>query len=341
MSFWHNQMSDKSKKILKLLIRIAITSGLLVWVFHRIDRRQFAEALQSARWHYLIAVWIVIVVIYWFESIKMRLILNKQNCIVGTTTVFRASAVAALYSMILPGMLSVGVKWYILKKSTGKGTNVLSSMVYNQFTSIVVMVVFALGALILTNPAAIVTNTKNQQLLPLFCALMLAGIVLFCLLLLNRRTGEKIIRTSGFILRFMPESIRRKALQILEQVTLFQVVGWRFHLLMVLITSVGILVGGVVMYWFAAKAANIFVPLSVFVWLWPIIFVLQRVPISIANLGVREATLTGLLPIYGIESSDALMMSMILFSALVFMAFVGGVFSFGSSMKGVRSDETV
>jgi uncharacterized membrane protein YbhN (UPF0104 family) len=334
-------MSDKSKKILKLLIRITITSGLLVWVFYHIDRRQFAEALKSARWHYLIAVWIVIVVIYWFESIKMRLILNKQNCIVGTTTVFRASAVAALYSMILPGMLSVGIKWYILKKYTGKGTNVLSSMVYNQFTSIVVMVVFALASLILTNPSAIVTSTKNQRLLPFFCALLLVGIVLFCLLLLNRRTGEKIIQTSGFILRFIPESVRRKALLTLEQVTLFQVIGWRFHLLMILITSVGILIGGVVMYWFAAKASNIVVPISVFVWLWPIIFVLQRVPISIANLGVREATLTSLLPIYGIESSDALMMSMILFSALVFMAVVGGIFNFSGLMTGVRSDEAI
>ena len=341
MSFQYNWMSEKSKKILKLLIRVAITSGLLVWVFHRIDRRQFAEALRSARWHYLIAVWIVIVVIYWFESIKMRLILRKQNCIVGTTTVFRASVVAALYSMILPGMLSVGVKWYILKKHTGKGTNVFSSMVYNQFTSIMVMVVFALGALILTNPAAIMTNTKNQQLLPLFCVVLLVGIVLFCLLLLNKRTGEKIIRSSGILLRFIPGSIRRKALLTLEQVTLFQVVGWRFHLLMVLITSVGILVGGVIMYWFAAKAANIVVPLSVFVWLWPIIFVLQRVPISIANLGVREATLTGLLPIYGIESSDAFMMSMILFSALVFMALIGGILSFGGLMTGVQTDEAV
>jgi hypothetical protein len=108
-----------------------------------------------------------------------------------------------------------------------------------------------------------------------------------------------------------------------------------------LITSVGILIGGVVMYWFAAKASNIVVPISVFVWLWPIIFVLQRVPISIANLGVREATLTSLLPIYGIESSDALMMSMILFSALVFMAVVGGIFNFSGLMTGVRSDEAI
>jgi len=321
-------MNKTHKKILNLLIRIAITSGLLVWVFRSIDRQQFSEALKSARWGYLVAVWISVVVIYWFESIKMRLILQKQDCAVSTTTIFGASAVAALYSMILPGMLSVGVKWYILKKSTGKGTNVFSSMVYNQFSSIVVMVAFGLVALILTNPAAIATNTKNRELLPVFCAILLVGMVLFCLLLLSRRMGSKIIKASSYILKPLPESIRQKALQILEQVTLFQVVGWRFHLFMVLITAVGILVGGVVMYWLAAKSANIIIPLSVYVWLWPAIFILQRVPISIANLGVREATLASLLPIYGVSSSDAFMMSMILFSALIFMALIGAVVMF-------------
>lgn len=334
-------MTDKSKKILKLLLRVAITSGLLVWVFRSIGRQQFVEALKSARWQFLIGVWAVIIVIYWFEAIKMRLILHKQDCVVKIGTIFGASVVAALYSMILPGMLSVGVKWYILKKSTGKGTNVFSGMVYNQFSSVVVMVGYGLAALILTNPAAITSSTKSHRMLPVFCGIVLTMVVLFCLLLLNRRTGNMIISVSNIILKPIPESIRRKALQILEQITRFQVVRWRFHLLMVLITSVGILVGGVIMYWFAAKAANVVIPVSVFVWLWPVIFVLQRVPISIANLGVREATLAGLLPIYGVEPSRAIMMSMMLFSALVFMAVIGAVFNFCGFTAGVRSNETV
>jgi uncharacterized membrane protein YbhN (UPF0104 family) len=334
-------MTDRGKRILKLLIRIAVTSALLVWVFRSVGRQQLVEALRSARWQFLIGVWAVIVVIYWFESIKMRLILKKVGCVVKTNTVFGASVVAALYSMILPGMLSVGVKWYILKKSTSKGTNVFSSMVYNQFSSMVVMFVFGLGALILTNPAAIASNTKGHNMLPVFCGVLLVVIVLFCLLLLNRIAGSKIINAIGIILKPIPEGLRLKALRILEQIALFQVVGWRFHFLIVLITSGGILVGGVVMYWFAAKAANVIIPLSVYVWLWPIIFVLQRVPISIANLGVREATLVSLLPIYGVVPSKAIMMSMILFSALAFMAVIGAVFNFCGFVTGVHPDEAV
>jgi hypothetical protein len=335
-------MTDKSRKILKIFIRIAITSGLLIWVFRRIDRQQLVEALKEARWHFLVGVWILIAAIYWVESLKLKLILKKQNCAVHNTVIFRASAIAALYSMIMPGMLSMGVKWYILKKKTGKGTNILAGMAYNQFSSVVTMTVFALIALIVTNPAAIaMTNSKSGQLLPVFCGILLVVIVLFCLLLLNSRTGGKIINTVGYLTKPLPESIRRKARLSLEQVALFQVVGWRFHFLMMLITGIGILAGGIVMYMFAAKAANIAVPMSVFVWLWPVIYILQRVPISIANLGVREATLATLLPIYGAAPTKAVMMSMILFSALVFMAAVGAVFNFCGFTTGVRSDETV
>lgn len=327
---------------MKLLIRVMVTSGLLVWVFHRIDRQQLVEALKDARWHFIVAVWMLILTIYWIESIKLRLILRRQNCILHNTVIFRASAIAAFYSMIMPGMLSMGVKWYILKKRTGKGTNILAGMAYNQFSSVVTMTVFALTALIVTNPAAIgMTNPKSGKMLPVFCGIVLVVIILFGLLLLSRRTGGKIINAIGYLLKPLPESIRQKARLSLEQISLFQVVGWRFHFLMVLITGIGILAGGMVMYMFAAKAANITVPMSVFVWLWPVIYILQRVPISIANLGVREATLATLLPIYGAAPSKAIMMSMILFSALVFMAAVGAVFNFCGFAAGVSSNETV
>ena len=65
-------------------------------------------------------------------------------------------------------------------------------------------------------------------------------------------------------------------------------------------------------------------------------------PISVANLGVREVTLIGLLGIYGVEKSQALLMSMILFSALVFMAIIGAMYQMYwavSSKKHTKSHD--
>lgn len=335
-------MTDKSKKILKLFIRIAVTSGLLIWVFCRIERQQLAVALKEARWHYLIGVWALIVVMYWIASIRLRLILKKQGCILNTVTIFGVSAITAMYSMIMPGMLSMGMKWYILRKGTGKGINVFSSMLYNQLSTVVVMMIFGLLALILTNPAIFVSDDiKNSNLLPVICTILLVVIILFSLLLLNRQTGGKIINGIGVLLRPFPAGIRRRGQEILEQIALFQVVGWKFHLAMSAITIAGTLLGGIILYVLAAKTVNITVPVAVLVWLWAALYILERVPISIANLGVREATLASLLSIYGVEPSTAVLMSAILFSALIFMAVIGAIFNFSGFITGVRPDEAV
>ncbi|MHC4555736.1 MAG: lysylphosphatidylglycerol synthase transmembrane domain-containing protein [Planctomycetota bacterium] len=320
-------MTTRTKQLTTLLIRILITTGLLIWVFSRIDLQQFWQTVRTARWQFLIAVWGLTVVIFWIRSINLQLILKKQNCKVNVTTIFGASAVTSLYSMILPGVLSTGAKWYILKKGSGKGSNVLSSMLYNQLSTMVVMTVFGLAALMIANPTSLlIANAENQWLLPVVCGTLLVAVLFVTLLLLNKLAGSKILEALRFLLRPFPTKIRQKGQEIPNQIAVFQAVGWRFHLTVALITIIGTLVGGVITYILAAKSANITAPMPVFVLLCAVIYILGRVPISVANLGVREVTLVGFLAIYNVEKSAALLMSMILFSALVVMAIIGSIY---------------
>lgn len=321
---------------------MTVTSVLLIWVFCKIDHRQFVEVVRTARWSFLVAVWISVTMIYWINCIRMRLILKAQGCDLNTLTIFGVSAVTSLYSMVLPGMLSMGMKWYFLRKGTGKGINVFSSMLYNQLSNVIIMAIFGLVVLIVTNPASIIwANSEGTHFLPYVCAVLLVILVLFYVLLLNKNTGGKIIRVISIILEPFPVKVRNKAQETIQQIASFQLAGWRFHAVMFLITLGGTSFGGVIMYFFAAKAANVSVSVSTFAWLWAVIFILQRAPISIANLGVREAILSSVLPIYGVEPSAAVLMSMILFSALVFMAVLGAVFHLSGFRTGAHPDEAV
>jgi len=268
----------------------------------------------------------------------MRLILKEQGCDVRIATLFGATAVRFLYSMVMPGMLSTGVKWYILKKDTGKGSNVLSSMLYNQLSVIIVMTVCGLAALIITNPTSmLIPNTENQLLLPVICGILLVVIILIFSLLLNGRTGPKIITSLGFLLRPLPTKIRQKGKKIPEQIAIFQAVGWRFHLAIVSITIIASVAGTFFIYILSAKAAHITAPVGVFVWLCAVIYILGRLPISVANLGVREVTLVGTLALYGVDAPPALLMSMILFSITILMAVMGAIYQLCWSVhKGLK-----
>lgn len=320
-------MTTRSKKLAKFFIRVLITAGLLVWVLSQIDLVQFRQAVKTARWQYLVAVWVLTIVIFRINSFKMRLILKKQGCDVPIGMLFGASAITLFYGMVIPGVLSSGVKWYILKKNTGKGSNVLSSMVYNQMSIVFVMVVFGLASLMIINPVSLLTaETRNQWLLPAVCGILLIVILSVTLLLLNGSTGGKIINALKLLLRPFPAKVRQKGCEILDQIAVFQNASAGFHLTIGFITVIANLTGGVLMYVLSAGAANVTAPLAVLVCLCAFVYIMGRVPISVANLGVREVTLVGFLGLYGVEKPAALLMSFILFSALVVMAVIGAIY---------------
>jgi uncharacterized membrane protein YbhN (UPF0104 family) len=312
-----------SKRLFKFFIRTLITTVLLIWVFNQIDLKQFWQAVMSVRWHLLLVIWGLNIVMFWIWSVKMQLILKKLGCYVGMFTLFGANAVTRLYSMVLPGFLSTGVKWFILRKNTGKGSSVFSSMLYNQISLLLVMAAVGPIAIIIDNPVSLLPRgAEARWLLPLIATLLLIVVLLSSYLLLSKHIAGKI----EIFLKLSPKKFRSKASEVLDHIELFRKAPLTFHLMITLITLISVLILAVFIYPLAAKAAHITLPLATFVWLCSLIFILGRIPISIANLGVREVTLVGVLALYGVGKSEALLMSMVIFSTHVFMAVIGALF---------------
>jgi uncharacterized membrane protein YbhN (UPF0104 family) len=311
-------LNEKNKKIANLLVRILITLLLLTWVLSKIDFQQFTDSIKKARWYFLILSWALTLIIFWVASFTMRLIMKRLDCEVNTGTVFLASAITSLYGMVLPGILDVSAKWYILKTHTGKPSHILSGMVYHQFTSTLMIIIFGLSALIISNPTA---NFK----LPLICIFLLIITISCCLLLFNRITGPKVSDFFGSTLKWLPSRINNAGQKILDQLLTFQTAAWKFHL-QILLLSTFIAFLGIILYVFAAKAAGITVPFGVLVWQSSLIYLLGRLPISIADLGVREITIVESLAQYGIPAPEALLMSMVVFSNRIIMAIIGAFF---------------
>ena len=315
------------KKYFKLAIRILVTFGLLAWVFSYIDYQQFCQAVRAAKIEYLVILWGASLAFFALRSFKMRLILKQQALDVGTFTIFKVSTVTSLYGFVLPGFMSSGIKWYILKRATGKGTNIFNGMLYNQLSELIIMSACALIVLIITNPTLLLfSGTRHLWLLPAACSIILVLLIAVTLFLLSSRTSGYISNVLNYMMKLLPNKMRRKGEQALREVVMLQDAGLRFHILMGLLTFITQVVGTIIVYIFAAKAANITIPLTVYIWLTSIVFILGRIPITIANLGVREMTLVSILAAYGVGKQSALLMSMIVFSAVVLRAIIGAVF---------------
>ena len=322
-------MTDRTKLILKFVLRLSVTAVLLWLILSRIDLSRVGQSIKDARWQFLIVVWVLAILAFGIRAVKMSFILKKQNCKVGITKIFGATSVTMLYSLIMPGLLSTSVKWYILRQHTGKGSNVFSSMVHNQLTLYILVITSGLIALIATNPAG------NWQL-PAICSVILVLLIVVCLSLLNRTIGPRLTNCLSNILNFLPESFSNTGRKILDQLAVFQRSPWSFHLKILALDFVSFTIVGTTIYIFAAKAARVDVPVGVLIWQCAIIFALGRLPISIGNLGVREATLIGTLALYGVEESSAFLMSMILFSNVILMAIIGAIYQLSWTVTGKK-----
>lgn len=319
-------MNDAGRKIAKLILRLAVTAALLYWVARQIDFGQFRQTAHTTRWPFVFATWLLTAVFSLVQSVALRVILRRQDCHVRLNTLFGASTITALYSLILPGILSTGVKWYVLKRDTGKGSQVFSSMVYNQMTLFVTMTVIGLIAVLVQNPIVPAAAQQPSRVLAVIATLLLILVLLSSVLLLNPRTGRFAIRVFGWLLKPGPEKLRRKGREVLEQIAAFQTAGGRFHLKIAAINALDVGAVCVLSYVTAARAAGIRVPFGLFICLCAGVYVLSKLPVTLANLGFREVTLVGLLAGYGVEPSSALLMSMVLFSSQIFMAVLGIVY---------------
>jgi hypothetical protein len=275
---------------------------------------------------------------FWCRSYRFQLIIKKLACFASVNTLFAASAMMALYGMVMPGMLSLAAKWYVIKRATGKGEQVVSAMVYNQVSIMVAMVAFGLLALVVSNPLSQLSLTQSQA-----GWLSVGGILMFMVImgmfavLLNRRVGTPIDHLIRRCLRPFPELIRVRADSVLEQIHIFRTLGPGFHLYILGLGLVTSALGGGVLFMLAARATHIHVPFMAFVWMHAVIYIFGRIPVSISNCGVREFVLMGLLGVYGVDRSVALLMSMIVFSAHIFMAFIGALYQVSWSLSNKRA----
>lgn len=325
-------MSSRAKNILKYGVKLAVTVLLLFLVFRQTNRADLKEAFTQARWSMVLWVWLVNLLGFWLLSFNMHQILKRQDCHASTLALFATSSVTALYGLVLPGMLDSSVKWYILRRHTGKGTQVFSSMAYSQLAALFVTVFAALGALALTQPL-------GRRRISWICAVLMGVQVLVWFLLFYRHTGPKFIGVLRRIINHLPAWICNTGNRILDELRIFQSAPWFFHARVAAINFLVMTVLAAVIYVLAARAAWIQVPVGTLIWISALVYILSRLPISIANLGWREWTLTGLLGLYGADPSQVLVMSMVLLSNKFVVAAFGAGFQIHWSLTG--SHDTV
>jgi hypothetical protein len=324
---------------LKWFLRLAIAGGLLAYIFSRVPVDQVIEQFAAVRPGPLLAALLVTLLSRLVSALQFKRLTDVQQMNVSLGRIFYINTATAFYQLFLPGYISGGaIRWYKLAASLDNAEKALAVILVSRLFDTVVAVIWMLTLF----AADTAFWAEGYSATGKFFGGALVAFSLSCLCLkyhqrlsewLRRRLAGNVPNSRGkFIVRI------RSLLQLL--------LGFDWLTVQHLVAHVTLLslyhVLGALAWFCLAISLEIDVPFLAIIWIRIFIYLAMLVPISFSGLGVREGLLIVLLAAYGISSSSALALGLLLFGLSVAIGLLGGIvealaLSFGTAAG--RSDK--
>jgi uncharacterized protein (TIRG00374 family) len=138
------------KKTLVALFQIAVTVGVLFWVFHDPQKRgQMGVALRMADYRWIAGAILAYLVVEFAAGVRWHILLKVQRIHLSIPRVSGLFLIGMFYNQFLPGGTGGDlIKSYLLLKETpGKATGALLAVVFDRMVGLVALITIT-GALI-------------------------------------------------------------------------------------------------------------------------------------------------------------------------------------------------
>ena len=138
------------KKVLLSLLQIAITIGVLFWVFHDPAKRaKMAIALRMADYRWVLGAGLAYVLVEIFAAFRWYILLRVQKINLSIKRVSGLFLIGMFYNQFLPGGTGGDImkSYLLLKETPGKATGALLAVVFDRMIGLVALIGIT-GALI-------------------------------------------------------------------------------------------------------------------------------------------------------------------------------------------------
>lgn len=305
-------MTERVKSILSFLGRLALSAGLLAWIFSFINWRETWEAMKQADAGLLLWAALFHVIIQLVVLLRWYIFMRALNLQAPIGLVFRYYFIGLFCNLFLP--TSIGgdlVKAIGLSRGVGQKPKVFASVVLDRLSGfaglvIVAALAYTAGSKLIDAPTVII------PIIVLTVLSLVIGGMLF---------NQRVYKFFGHLVRKFPR-VQKGVLQMHEDVMLMRGkkrTGWACIAL-----SCVIQVLGAYMFYFIALALRQDVSFLPFLVFSPIVGAVTFLP-SIGGLGVREFGWVYFLAKIGLAQGIALGLSLISFFFIIVTGLLGGV----------------
>jgi uncharacterized protein (TIRG00374 family) len=322
------------KKNLILILKIAITIGILAFIFSKIPIADVWLSLKQVNRLYVSISFLILIGMRYVAAYRIKIFTNVHKMKISIKQLFEISLMTSFYGLFLPGTLAGGaVRWYKISKADKKPAESLSAIVYDRFISILGLIM--VGAFFWLFERQVQTNQEMGLILFVVVIVFVACYVLA----FNGKTASFFIKMNDKMV-FIPEFVREKIKKILVSSTDYRKISKRKHIEIFIVSILHDFCGILSMYLFSLSLdlPLTFVQLG---WIRSIVSILSMLPISFAGIGVREGSMIFLLQAYGIESGSAIALSFLILSGNIVLALCGGLIEIKNLLFSDNSQKIV
>ena len=315
-------------KLSRILPLIGI--ALFVYVVKKAGISNLISTFLGANYFYIAIAVLFLPLIVLLQTFKWRYVVGKQGIKMGLAEAYKIQLVSIFYGFVTPARIGSFVKIaYLQEKTKNLGKSASSVVIDRALDLLTVLLLAGFGSLMVIN--------KFSRILLYIAALTGLFILLIAVFLIESKK------------RFVLEFIYRKMLsgkmkaKVKKSFSQFykSIPKYRFFI----VPFAASIATWLIIYlqiFFIAVALNINVPYFVLAVMLAISTLVSLLPISIAGIGPREASLITLLGFFGIEPARIVAMSLLgIFTTNTIISLAGFWFSLkGTKPKQIKNKTT-
>lgn len=316
---------------ISLGIRLAFASLVLTLLFARID---FVSTLDTLI-HFDRGLVVPLLVIYFLSVYVMAYQMSFGVGLLGMrfriSELAKIKLIAIFYSLVFLGDLAGGaVAWYKLSRPERKGVEAGALLIYFRLLNLVTLSGIGLVGMWFD-------SRLSSPGFRVVVGIMFIGVILMLLPFFSPAVTHLIERSGVSLLHrsSSPAWMSGKLRATLQSLRAFQSLPASTITLMLLLSLLyhGL---GILSFYLLGKAVGIHQSVFLMGWLRSLLMIIQLVPVSVAGLGIREASVVFILHNYGIPEVQALGLSFAVVGMMAVGGAVGGILEGWDLLLGRR-----
>ena len=317
MKKWIINFYRKNKKTILLILRIAISASLIVYlVSTKIESfSDIIEILKSSNKFLLLLSLSTHALGTYITAARWKTLLNTQGVKLSNMTLSSTVLIGSFFNNFLP--TSIGGDVFRAYDASKKGNMSLGSsasvILVERFSGVVSAATYAIIALFL-GFTAIGHQSVIVPIIIFFVVSLILGFLIInpSLFRLSKTSKFKFVRKiADKLSNFYNTLISFKK----YKVALVEVLAFSFLLQFSVILN----------YWLASIALGIDLNLTAFIFIVPVVAVIAMLPISIGGIGLRENSLVIIMVAMGANNEKAALCSLLILFMLIIMGVIGGI----------------